>query len=1105
MKNIFKTIAVIAICLLTFVGLVGCGPDTIEKVEQKVTLATPTNIKYSPETGKVTWDGVKNAGFYMVTFNGGPETKVVTTSVSYKTDDDSFTFTIKADSDGLYLASNVASVTFAKLDSDIEISVDEDGKITWNEVTIATGYEVEVDGKVTTVPSPVYDDLVPGAAHSIRVRPVKEDVQNTYFYSSWSEKKTITLLGQVDKKSIRYDNGAIKWNPINGVSSYSVTINDVTYEATTTQLTYDPNNANFNVTVQALGNHTTTFDGKKSDLKQFVFLDVVSNITVENGALTWTPVENASSYQIKLKSNSNTPVVSQTNVYDRLAAGEQYNVSVLPIGQDSDVSYFSNWSVSTSILILKAPDIKWVAGLDADGQDVANAIHWDVVNQATGYHYHMTKPNGEEAEGTLGAINNYFGDTFAETGAYEIKVKATADGQEGVFDSAYSTPIVVKRLAAPTIGNDNIVSTPNSLKAGFRVSFSGISDATSYRLYRDQTAVQTVTTPQFNVTDLFEEGKIREDQYAYYVQSLGSVSADGKKVVLSSLMGEASQSSSFIITILQTPQSPTITGKDYGAEYSYIGVANGYGYNISVSGTNYDSSSTTYSLNALEVGTYEVKVCAKGNGHNVLASDFSTPITVTRINAPYNLKIDTGESDGQLSFDGAMKALSYQVLITGREEALTVSETTNMREYITTQGTILHMYSIANYFDDDQQTLFYMTSPASTNYTFVKLETPNNINFSNTNMTWNAPSNLNVTGSAFTPTYKIIDGATLQLYNGEFAGLSYPLDTFEAGTYSFNIIAVGDGERFINSDPAVSREIKKLAVPEFSVNVGQAQYEWFPVIGATSYALVIDSVVVDTSEENYNGSVYSYKPRYTALGTHTVELYAVGDGGKTTINSKSFTYNQTVAQLQTPAFMYSYDHEYYDVEGKINMTITTESPNATGYVYNIGNADHLSTETSFDFNPNTSGDLGLYVYAKGGGFDAQEVYYLDSRSTSTQNITLLGYPTESSIEVSMQGQLKWSKIDKAAGYIVKLSFTDTEGNSYEATLTLDQNTAQVVLSNFKATNTSTQAETTITYNQIRKLTVTIQAKGNMVANVLVAGNKLVTSAPVTHIFPSDLH
>ena len=1104
MKNIFKTIAVVAMFMFVFVGLVGCGESTIDKIEGKVTLEAPTNIRYSAETGKVSWDGVKNAGFYMVSFDGGAENKVVTTSVSYKTNEDSFTFTIKADSDGLYLASDPVTVTFAKLDSDVQLSVDEQGHLTWNEVAIATGYELEIDGKIVTVPSNSYDDLIPGSAHSVRVKPIKEDVQGTYFYATWSEKKTITILGVVDSKSIKWENGTLKWNPVNGVSNYVVTINDVSHETSTAQLAFDPNNENFNVSVRAIGNHTTTFDGAASGVKQFVYLDVVTNITVENGVLTWSPIEHANSYQVRLKANSNTPIVAQSNSYDRLVAGDQYNVSVLPIGQDAEVSYFSNWSVAVPVLILKAPNITWTAGLDVDGQDIANAIHWDVVPQAAGYHFQVTKPSGETDEGSLGAANNYYGDTFAETGTYEVKVKATADGSEGVYDSAYSVPIVVKRLAAPTITNDSVISTPNSLKAGFRVSFAGVGDATSYRLYRDQTAVQTSTVPQFVVTDLFEEGKTREDQYAYYVQSLGSVSSDGKKVVLGSLMGENSQSSAFIITILQTPQSPTVTGKGYGAEYSYIGVANGYGYNVSISATNYDSADTTYSLNVLEPGTYEVKVCAKGNGHTVLASDFSTPITVTRLNAPYNLKIDTGESDGQLSFDGAQFAQSYQVLITGREEALTVSETTNMREYITTQGTILHMYSIANYFADDQNTLFYMTSPASTNYTFVKLETPGNINFSNVAMTWNAPSNLNATGTAFTPTYKIIDGATSELYNGEFAGQSYPLDDLDAGVYSFNIIAVGDGVRFINSDPGVSREITKLAIPTFQVNSDDNQYEWYSVIGATSYALVIDSVVVSTDEENYNGTIYSYKPRYTTLGNHTVEIYAVGDSGRTTINSKSYTFTQVVAQLQIPEFKYSYDHDAHDVEGKISVVITVESPSATGYVYNIGNADHASEETTFDFNPNTSGDMPIYVYAKGGGFDDNKVYYLDSRSTATQTLTLLGYPTESSIEISKQGLLKWSKIDKAAGYIVTLEIVGTDGNNYTCVKTINTNTAQLELTSIEALDES-QQKVTLSYSQVKNLTVSIQAKGNLEKDTLVSGNKLMTSAKITHIFPQDLH
>lgn len=695
MKKILSPLLVLASLVLTVVMLVSCGGGA--GIVEKVTLDAPTNIRFDADTSKVSWNGVKNADYYAVVFNNGEESQVKSTSVSYKNQADEFTFSITAKSDGVYLASETKTVTFAKLESDLHLTVDDDGVLSWEEVEIATGYELYIDGKSTVkVPSNTYADLAPGSAHNVKVRPVKEDVSNTYYYSKWSDQITLTVLGVTAKESIKYDGQYIKWNAVNGASGYVVNINGVEFESANNQFQYDADGDNFNVTVKAKGDHTTKYDGKESDQKQFVYLDTVSNVTVENGALTWSEIEGASSYQIKLKSNSNTPVVSQTNSYDRLAAGEQYNVSVIPVGQDSDVSYFSEWSTPVSIMILSAPKIQWNAGLDVDGQDVANAVKWNLVPQAAGYTYQITLPNGGTDEGQKGAQDTAVGHTFREAGNYEVRVKATADGTAGVFDSAYSDPIRVKRLTPPTINPSDVTSNRSSLSAGFNVSFNKVDGATKYILYRNGTDLKQSVTPGFSDASFYSEGQTRENEYAYYVQSIGSVSTDLKSVVLSSITGDQSDASAFTITILATPQSPTVVGNEYSADFTYLGVASQNGYVVKVDEKPEDVQDTSFSLAKLEPGQHSVKVCAAGDGHTVLPSDDSIAITVNRLVAPTNIRITTDESDGALSFTGSDGAKSYQVFIDGLDHALKIDATTNVRDYISTQGTQLHMYAINN-------------------------------------------------------------------------------------------------------------------------------------------------------------------------------------------------------------------------------------------------------------------------------------------------------------------------------------------------------------------------------------------------------------------------
>lgn len=1103
-KTIMKALLIGGIVFCIGLYLSSCG-KTKDKVEELTSLTDPTGISYDMDTSKITWEFVENADYYLVSFGEEAETKVYTNNVTYSSPNDQFTFNITAKSEGLFLDSNTVSMTFAKLPSEITMSVADDGKVTWNEVNGATGYEVMVDGvSVGKVPTPVYDEVEVGSTHSIKVKPVKEGTPNVYYYASWSSAASVNKLGTTPINSITYNNGVLKWNAVTSATKYKLTINGSPYETEKNEYAFDAKKEGFNVTVQAIGNHTSTYDGAVSEQKSFVYLSMVQDISIENGNLVWGKVDQATSYQIKLFNQNSTPVATTETTYTNLTSGTQYEIRILPVGSGENTTYFSDWSEALPVYILPAPQITWTAGLDVDGTDKVNAINWNIISQAAGYAYHVTLPNEQVEEGTLGGANNFYSSAFTETGTYVVKVKATADGTAGIYDSAYSTPITVKRLEAPTISSSNIASTPNNLASGFTVTFDRVMGATSYRLYQNETSVQTNTQAQFRVADIVEESNTREVSIAYYVQSIGSVSSDGKTVILSSLMGAASSASAFNITVLATPSNPTIIGNtDYSATYQFDEVSHGFGYNVNVSGRNLTATNTNFNLDsAIEAGEYVVSVCTQGNGHEILASTYAPAINVTRLNAPTNLKISTDESDGALSFDGDDLSDSYDLLITGRSEALPVDQGTNIKEHITTQATIIHMYSIANRFADAQQTRYYMTSRASQTYTFMKLEAPSKINFDNTSMTWNAPSNLNSTSSSFTPAYKILDATDNTAYNGEFRGLSYPLTHFEAGVYSFKIIAVGDGENYINSDAAESREIRKLATPKFKVNTTNGRYEWNSVAGTSNYILQIDNELV-SNEIHQAGELNYYIPTYDILGNHSVTLFASGDGGTTTINSSTFEYTQVVEQLTTPEFVYSYGAVSFDPQAKIRVEISKAAPYATGYQYVIGGTTHFSDE-SFEFNPNTAGSISIYVYAKGGGFDEKEVYYSDSRSAATVNLNLLGYPTINNENLSKDGILTWGSVSGAKGYIYKLIITGTDNETYTIEGVINTNRASLELDGLSYTNASGE-KVTLSYQTVMYLTVEIQAKGDLEANTTINRDASVSSEKTTISWNSALH
>lgn len=1088
----------LVLCLWALLGM------SCSDVEEKIKLDNPTNIQYDIDTHKVSWDFVDNASSYVVTFDGANEQTVKTNSVTYSSEAEEFEFTIQAKSDSIYTSSDAVSMTFVKLNSNIELTVSNDGILTWEEVNGATGYEVSINGSQTVkVTTPSYEELPEGSSSKVKVKPVRDNQSGIYYYASWSETKTITKLGQVDSQTIQYEDNIIKWNSVSNASSYKVIINDEEFTTTKNSLEYSAGNQNFTVSVQAIGNHETSFDGNTGN-RNFVYLDVVTGITVEDGILTWAEVESADAYKLKLQSNTNTPINLTTNSYDKLVAGTQYTVSVLPISTATDTAYFSNWSQSESVYILPSPDIKWTGDLDVADEQTRKVINWNLVDLASGYTYKITNPDGEEVENTLPIATNFIQTSFTSVGTYTIAVKANANDEAGKYDSAYSNAITVVKLAAPTITDNNISSNETSLTDGFTVSFESIPNAAGYKLYKNEVENKSSTTPQFRVTDIVEEYNLREVTINYYVQSLGSKSSNGNVIYLSSSLAQASGSSAFSITVLQTPTNPTIEGNGFGADYKFDAVAHQYGYNVLISGSSYTSEGTSMSINP--TGSSEIKVCSKGNGKNVLASTYSTSITVVRLNSPYDISIDTGQSDGLLKFldDNSSKALSYQLVFNGDEaNAIPVDTTTNIKDRITTQVTILYMYAIANYFDNVQENIYYMTSKHSVNKEFIKLEAPDKINFDNTTMTWNSPTNISSSAS-YTPQYKIFNYNNNTVYNGQFTTLSYPLTEFEAGTYTFAIQALGDGQRYINSEVAVSKAITKLRTPDFTVNVLNSTYEWDSVASASSYILSIDGKNV-SQDYHTSGNTYTYSPTYESIGEHLVTLYAQGDGGNTTINSSTFEYKQVVQQLQTPTFEYAYSLDNYSVDGLIKMQIVTQSPYCTGYTYNIGGTAHKETTTSFEFNPNTAGRIELSVYANGGGFDANEVYYSDSQLSSVCYMNLLTYPSVDEITINSDGVISWPTITNALGYEYKLSIITTDNEEYTVEGKISTNTASLDLSGGVKVNKDGQ-EVKIKYNQIKRLSIELSATGSLKKDTYITStNSYVSSEKKTKAWESDLH
>ena len=966
-------------------------------------------IRYSD--GFITWGAVEGAAKYRIRINEESELTVASPQYPYAESANPFTIYVTA-LDESDKASETVSKTFHPLATVNSVTVDPNGTLRWEAVPGATSYEVQVDGgNVQTIATTEYAGLEAGA-HTVRVRPVVAG-DSTYF-SSWSAQQYVTVLETVNPDDIKYEDGTISWKYVSGAACYEIAVNGqvLSSDCVATQFPYNAMRSDFEVTIRAIGNHSTTFDGAVSAPKKFVFLDPVTGIVISDGILHWNPVDGATGYQVKI----GTQVYTVTECkFDKLTAGRALDVQIKAIA-DGASDFFSEWSETKTISILIAPIIQW-NNLELDG-DKKQTVVWDTVPGAYGYTVRLTAPGAQPEIFSYSEAQRYFEYDYLITGDYTVEVKAMANPTtDTVCDSVYSAPITVRRLGAPTFSGgaeSSITSTPDNLSQGFTVNFKGVTGASGYMLYRDNNLIRTSASNEqtsFMDASFVDRDSLDEHTYTYWIRSKGSNGIVGGMVTLDSLSATALN---FTVTVLATPQNTDISGYTF----SYGAVNGNYGYAISAERLRH-TQGLTMDLSDMEAGAFDLMVCAKGNGSNVLASNYTAPIRIFRLTAPTNVRIDTvSASEGRLIFDEVNHATGYNVRIGLDGEEIPSNQLENLNSKISTQGTTFYVQSTANYFNSTR-TEYYMSSIYGATTTFVKLKAPTfgEQPFSNNQLIWSMEG-------TFTPAYEVYDGNGT-LLGSATNGKAFDISNLPGGaTYVFQVRAVGDGQlydnvQYIDSELSDSISVYKLATPV--VRLEDGKYVWDAVASATSYSVYVDGELKQ-AEYHVAAGTFSYTPAFDRLKTYTVQVVAIGNGGignNKVIDSDKCEILTKTKQLITPALSYSYTESQYSPTGEIIATVTTPVPYATGYVFSIGGRSQTVLDGSLSCSNNTgsTGTFAVFAYALGGSFDEEGNYYINSQSAGGENaVTVLGAVNQSNVNVTIDNELVWTAVKGAVEY-----------------------------------------------------------------------------------------
>ncbi len=998
---------ILMLIVLSMVGFIGC--DSVNKLIYKV-----ENISYDGEY--ITWNKAEFADYYNVQINGGEKVRSNSTTYAYQ-GNENFEVTITAVKNDKVKAE--ATMAFKHLQEVSDLFVSDEGNIDWEVISGANAYDLSINGRTLTVTDNHYSSL-PAGNNRIKVKPIVSE-DNSY-YSKWSKETSIYIYET--PSSIKYDGTNLTWT--GNAIDYAVTINGNVHTVRGNMLAYNSGNRDFTAEVKAVGNHTGTYDSESAS-EEFHYLDTITEIFVEDGILKWNAISGAVGYKLKIGGVVQKTTFTETE-YKKLDSGKSQDIAVMPYNDSGN--YFSSWSAEKTVYILDTPVISWNNDLELDGE-ANNNLTWNAISAANGYTARLIKNGGTPEITTYSEVQRAFAHAYSDVGVYTIEVKANASSASAdYYDSKFSSPITVERLAAPKATAENfIVSNKDDLSKGFTVNFIHVNGASGYQMYKDGVLLSGKFTTASALTDnnVADKSNIEQQEYTYMVRSMGGVkTVSGRQYV--TLPCLTTSALSFSITVQATPQNPMMSGYSI----SWDAVAGNNGYIVAFAGTTVTAQTENYDLSTIKSGSYNITVAARGNGGSTLASNYSKPVAVQRLEAPINIKIKA-EGNGTLQWDDVSNAKSYEVYLDLSKNPLDANAYGNMYQYIETTGTTLSMCAVANYYNDNN-TLYYMTSETSPTQQFIRLAAPTFPEGALSNskeLLWNAPGNINT--SEYTPTYRVYSAIGEQIGGGDQNATKFNIEYLQGDTHNnFYVKAIGNETKYLDSEYSVAISAYKLKKPEFSILNGQ--YVWDSVMNASSYYLEIDGKKAD-DDIHVSGSTYTYTPRFETEGDHIVKLKAVGDGHGN-LDSTTYTFVQKAIVLQAPVIEFRYSADSFVTNGSITVTVVTPSDNCNGYQYEIAGQSETSKELVYSKVIQSPGRYSVRVKARGGSFDANDIYYIDSQyagGSSADVITLLAPPSTSSFSINSDGAVKWDVISGSYGYEYQVAFDGGEFGNVRST------------------------------------------------------------------------
>ena len=565
--------------------------------------------------------------------------------------------------------------------------------------------------------------------------------------------------------------------------------------------------------------------------------DLRASFSGSSVVLSWSAVSNASGYEIYRDGNLVASIDTHSFSQNNLADGT-YLYEVASINNYGISEARASVSVSVDQLPPAAP-----SDLTASVSASSVSLSWSAVDEANSYRVYRD-------DSLLGTVSsNGFSETGLADGTYLYEVSAV----DGAGESSDRASISISVSTPPPETPANITSWV--IGANVSLSWSTVADATSYKVYRDDSLLASVNANSFS------ESNLADGTYLYEVSAVNDYGESESRVGISVSISAGES----------PPATPTnlrvsVSGSSVSLSWNIVSDASGYRV--------YRDSSLLESVNTnsftdsdLADATYLYEVSAiNAYGESASKASVSATINNTSPTAPTNLSASVNADSVNLTWDEVADATSYNVY---RDSSLIASPTTNaFTDTALADGTYLYEVSAV---DEAGESTSKASVSATINNTSPTAPTnlSASVNADSVNLTWD----------------EVADATSYNVYRDSSLIASPTTNAFTDtaladGTYLYEVSAVDDaGESTSKASVSATVNNEPPTAPtnlSASVNADSVNLSWDEVNDATGYKVYRDSSLIASPTTN------AFTDTTLADGTYLYEVSAVDDAGEST-------------------------------------------------------------------------------------------------------------------------------------------------------------------------------------------------------------------------------